>query len=101
MPGSEPRILAAAWEDLSAIADAHVRLAVPASARKVTDRLLDSIDLLSDMPELAPLHQDPVLSSKGCRKLMVSPYVVIYRVIDGVPTVYRVFHGGSDFGARL
>ena len=92
-----PRILPSAVEDLSAIADHHLRRVGPASARSVTDAILDSIALLGDQPSLGPLYHDEVLQSRGYRKLVCGRYVCVYRVVGGTPVVYRIFHGSRDY----
>lgn len=100
----KPVILASAWEDIEDIAEYHLRRVGPQSAAKVTDSLLDTIELLETMPFLGPVHDDPVLQLMGFRKLLCRPYVCIYRIIDNIPTVYDVFHERrdypSDFGSR-
>ena len=96
-----PRILASALEDISAIADYHLRQVGPSSAEAVTDKLLDSIALLGATPYLGPLHHDRVLQSMGYRKLVCGRYVCVYRLVDDVPTVYRVFHESRDYPASL
>ena len=92
MPAS--KVLASAWDDIAAIADYHLRASGADSAQRVTERLLDGIDLLATMPLLGPIHHDPVLAGMGYRKLILGKYLVVYRVVDGTPTVYRVFYGG-------
>ena len=96
-----PRILAAALEDISSIADYHLRRVGPQAAEAVTDRLLDTIALLDTAPCLGPLHHDPVLQSMGYRKLVCGRYVCVYRLVDGVPMVYRVFHESRNYSAAL
>lgn len=95
------RILQAAWEDISNIADYHLREVGPNSAERITNKLLDAIALLSSNAYLGPLHNDSVLQQRGFRKLVAGKYVCVYRVDEGVPTVYRVFWGGSDYPASL
>ena len=97
----EPRILSSAVEDISQIADHRLRHVGPNSAEAVTDKLLDTIALLGDAPFLGPLHHDPVLQSMGFRKLVCGQYVCVYRIVDDVPTVYRVFHESQNYPAWL
>lgn len=92
-----PRILAAAYEDILNIADYRMRTVGPQSAQAITDKLLDTIDLLETTPLLGPLHHDPVLQNMGFRKLICGSYVCIYRMLDEVPTVYRVFHESQSY----
>lgn len=91
-----PRLLSSAWEDLSDIADYQISYAGPDAAEAVTDGVLDTIALLETMPLLGPLHHDPVLQVQGYRKLLCGQYVCVYRVLDGVPTVYRIFYSRRD-----
>lgn len=39
-----------AWAEISRIADMHLSLVGPASAKKITDQLLDDIELLASQP---------------------------------------------------
>ena len=96
-----PRILSSAVDDISQIADHHLRCVGPNSAETVTDRILDAIALLGDAPFLGPLHHDPVLQSMGYRKLVCSQYICVYRIVDDVPVVYRVFHESQNYPAWL
>ena len=92
-----PVLLATAWEDISRIADYHLRAVGPCSAEDITDKILDTIDLLVEMPYLGPLHQDPILCAAGFRKLLCGSYVCIYRIIGDIPTVYDIFHGSQNY----
>lgn len=96
-----PVILSTAWEDIDGIAESHLRTVGPRSAEAITDAILDAIDLLESMPYLGPLHQDPTLQRLGFRKLLVKKYVCVYRLVDGVPTVYDVFHQTWDYPAEV
>lgn len=96
-----PRILEAAWEDIAQIAEAHLVRAGSSSATRTTDKILDAIALLESMPYLGPLHQDDRLAAMGYRKLIVMSYVVVYRLVEETPTVYRVFYGGSNYAPQI
>lgn len=92
-----PRILPAAYEDILNIADHRIREVGPNSAEAITNRLLDTIDLLEETPLIGPLHHDPALQSMGYRKLLCGQYVCIYRIVDNIPIVYRVFHESQNY----
>lgn len=92
-----PKILPAAYEDILNIADYRMREVGPNSAEEITNRLLDTIDLLEEIPLIGPLHHDPALQSMGYRKLLCGQYVCIYRIVDGTPFVYRVFHESQNY----
>ena len=55
------RIPPAAYEDILNIADHRIREVGPNSAEAITNRLLDTIDLLEETPLIGPLHHDPAL----------------------------------------
>lgn len=96
-----PVILSTAWEDIATIAEQLLQTVGPRSAESTTDAILNAIELLENMPFMGPLHHDEVLQRLGFRKLLVKRYVCVYRIIDGVPTVYDVFWQSQDYAARL
>ena len=101
MSGREPRILQSAWEDLAEIADYLVRVSGERVAEETTDEILDTIELLAPTPLLGSLHHDPVLQRLGYRKLICGRYICVYRMVDDVPVVYRVFHERQNYAWRL
>ena len=101
MPGREPRILQSAWDDLAEIADYLVRVSGEQTAEETTDAILDTIELLGATPFLGPLHHDRVLQRLEYRKLVCGKYVCVYRIVDDIPVVYRVFHGRQNYAWRL
>lgn len=101
MPSREPRILQSAWDDLAEIADYLVRVSGERTAEDTTDAILDTIELLGATPFLGPLHHDRVLQQLGYRKLVCGKYVCVYRIVDDIPVVYRVFHGRQNYAWRL
>ena len=101
MSGREPRILQSAWNDLAEIADYLMRASGERIAEETTDAILDTIELLGATPFLGPLHHDRVLQQLGYRKLVCGKYVCVYRIVDDIPVVYRVFHGRQHYAWRL
>ncbi len=91
------RILAPALHDIDKIADYHLLAVGPASAEKITDRLLDSMEKLSEYPLMGTEHTDPVLQKDGYRKLICGDYICIYRLIEDTVFIYRVVHGATDY----
>lgn len=94
------RILQSAWEDLSSIADYHIREVGPLSAERITNEILNTFQLLATNPYLGPLQHDAVLQRRGFRKLLCGRYVCVYRVDEDVPTVYHIFHASSNYPSR-
>jgi toxin ParE1/3/4 len=97
MPEVKVEILTPAFNDIKVIADHHLLAVGPISAEKITTKLLDSIEKLSEYPLMGTQHSDPVLSKKGYRKLVCGEYICIYRLIDDTVYVYRVVHGTTDY----
>ena len=100
--GSKLFYLAAAREDILNIARFHLEKVGPVSARKITEEIERKILKLVDFPILGPSHPDEVLASHGYRKLIVStPYVCIYRAINGCVYIYRIVNGATDYPKLL
>ena len=63
-------ILLAAWQDIDRISDVYLRLAGAASAKKITDALLDTLARLGDFPYMGAQHPDPELARREFRKVL-------------------------------
>ena len=101
MPEYKVEILLAAWQDIDRISDYHLRMVGAASAEKITDQILDTLDKLSYFPYMGAQHPDPVLSKKEFRKVICGMYVCVYKVIDKHVYVYRVVNGKTDYPSLL
>jgi toxin ParE1/3/4 len=66
----------------------------PAKARSVAMTIFDSIDSLASLPLKGPAGRKP-----GTRELSLPglPFVVIYRVRDGVVEIARILHGAQKW----
>ena len=69
----------------------------PASAAKITDAILDTVEALGNYPYMGTLHPDPVLANKDYRKVLCGKYVCVYRVVEPDVFVYRIVHGATDY----
>lgn len=94
-------ILALALQDIEKIADYHLQMVGPKSAQRITDKLLDSIEKLSDYPLSGAEHPDEFLQKKGFRKLVYGEYVCVYKLISETVFVYRVVHGSTEYSKLL
>lgn len=101
MHRAKVEILTPALNDIDRIADYHLVAVGPASARKITDRLLDCIEKLSEYPLMGTEHSDSVLQKQGYRKLVCGEYICVYRLIDDAVNVYRIVHGTTDYPKLL
>ena len=102
MPKCHVEFLDAAWRDIGKIVDFHLERAGVESARRITDKILDGIERLTEFPLMGPLHPDPELSILGYRKLVLTKtYVAVYRVIGDVVYIYRIVNGATDYPKLL
>lgn len=91
-----------ALEDIEEIVKFHINEVGPASARKIYSDMRHTLRLLADFPLMGQTHPDPVLAQAGFRKLVLTrTYVAVYRIIDGVVTIYRVVNGRMDYPRLL
>ena len=83
-----------ALEDMEEIVKFHINEVGPASARKIYADMRHKLGRLADFPLMGQTHPDSVLAQSGYRKLVLTrTYVAVYRIIDGVVTIYRVVNG--------
>ena len=79
-------ILESAQRELEAIAELHMNLVGPNSARKITDRILDSLSRLERFPLSGSLPRDAELLN-----------ICVYRLIVDTVFVYHIVHGASNY----
>ena len=91
-----------ALEDMEEIVKFHISEVGSASARKIYADMRRKLGLLAELPLVGHTHPDPVLAQAGYRKLVLTrTYVAVYRIIDGVVTIYRVVNGRTDYPRLL
>lgn len=91
-----------AVDDLDAIFD-YICLDNPDAARNMLAKFKTSIEKLSTVPyHGAALRTDsPLLISAGYRYIVVSPYLVFYRVVDNEVRIGRILHSRQDWLSLL
>ena len=91
-----------AVDDLDAIFD-FICLDDPEQARKILQAFKSSISRLASAPFLgAALRTDsPLLVFAGYRYIVVSPYLVFYRVVEGEVRIGRILHSRQDWLSLL
>ena len=94
-------ILLAAWQDIEKIADFYLRMVGAASAEKITDKILDTLEKLGDFPYMGAQHSDPELARLEYRKVICDDYVCIYKIIENRVYVYRILNGKTDYPRLL
>ena len=91
-----------ALEVMEEIVKFHISEVGSASAREIYADMRRKFGLLADFPLMGQTHPDPVLAQAGYRKLVLTrTCVAVYRIIDGVVTIYRVVNGRADYPRLL
>lgn len=90
-------ILSPAQNELEEIAQVHLVLVGPSSARKITDRIYDALELLRNTPHMGVSCKDKPLKLQGYRMLVCGNYLCIYRLIENTVFVYHIADGRADY----
>lgn len=90
-------ILEPAQRELEEIAKLHLNLVGPASARKITDLILDELARLEKFPMSGHIPQDKELRVGGYRYVIAGKYICVYRVLAESVFVYHIAHGASNY----
>ena len=72
-------ILPPAQGELEEIAQVHMALSGPSSARKITDQIFDALEQLTRFPLSGPPIRDEQLRSAGYRTILAGKYLIVYR----------------------
>lgn len=90
-------ILEPAQRELEAIAELHLRLVGPNSARNITNLIYDTLERLEMFPLSGHIPQDKELRNVGYRYVIAGKYICIYREIHDTVYVYHIAHGASNY----
>ncbi len=87
-----------AVDDMDAIFD-YIVLENQDAARKMLSEFAKGIEGLAESPYIgAAIRTDePVMITAGYRYLVVSPYLIFYRVVDGEVRIGRILHSRQDW----
>lgn len=86
-----------AWAEISRIADKHLTLVGPASAKKITDQLLNDIEMLASQPYMGMECQEYLLMSEHYRRLVSGVYLCFYRIIGNTVCIYHIVDGRTNY----
>jgi len=93
-----------AYRDLDGIFD-HIAdvLLEPVIAQNQTDRIMDAVDSLDNMPLRHRLYEHDPWRSRGWRIMPVDNYLVFYLPVEAERTVFimRIMHGSRNIVAHL
>ena len=80
-----------------------INLSVPETAKQQTDKIMNIIKGLDEMPLRYKLYQNEPWHSKGLRVFPVDNYLVFYMVVEEEETVaiVRIMYGGRDIELQL
>ena len=90
-------ILEPAQRELEEIARVHLNLVGPNSARKITDRILNTLARLEQFPLSGVMPQDKDLRNSGYRYVIAGNYICVYRLLADTVYVYHIAHGASNY----
>lgn len=90
-------ILAPAWRELDEIASYHLMMVGKISAKKITDRILGSLERLEEFPLSCPYVPDVELKNQGYRMLICDKYVCVYQLIGDTVYIYHIAHGATEY----
>ena len=69
----------------------------PNSALAMTDKIIDKINTLAELPLIGKIVQDSELAKQEYRMLVIESYIAFYKLINDEVVVYRVLHGMRDY----
>lgn len=91
-------ILPAAQSDINALfLYIEQDLQNPIAARNVATKILLRIQMLANFPELGPNLANIHPALVGYRYLIVSNYIVIYKVVDQEVRIIRTLYARADY----
>ena len=90
-------ILEPAQRELEEIAQIHLTLVGPESARKITNEILDTLSRLERFPLSGHIPADKELRSGRHRYVIAGKYICVYRLIAQTVFVYHIAHGASNY----
>lgn len=86
-----------AWDELDAISDKHLLLSGEKSARRITDKILDTLDLLETSPFMGTECKERPFEGEGYRRLICGNYLCFYKVVEDTIYVYHIVDGRTDY----
>ena len=90
-------ILEPVQRELEEIAQLHMNLVGPSSARNITDLILDTLSRLEMFPLSGHIPRDKELRNGGYRYVIAGKYICVYRLIAETVYVYHIAHGASNY----
>ncbi len=97
MPKYKVTLLQTAWRELDEIADIHMQLAGLKSAQKITNKILDKLEMLSEQPYMGSVPKYQFLEEQRFRVLICENYLCFYKIGADVVEIYHIADGRRDY----
>ena len=94
-------ILSPAQAELEEIAQVHMALSGPNSARNITDGIYHAMEQLTRFPLSGPSIPDDELIFAGYRYILASKYLIVYRLLGDTVVIYHIVHGATNYPKLL
>jgi plasmid stabilization system protein ParE len=89
-------VLQPALDDLEEIV-LYIAKDSKASALKMHDKIVDSVNRLETFPKLGTLVPDRKMSESGLRFFVIDKYLLFYKIYDGEINILRILRGARDY----
>ena len=90
-------ILPTAWEDLKRIEDYYLIQFDVQTALKVSNHILDVVEMLETFPDTGSLTPDAWLNEQGYRMVICKKQVIIYRTINKSVYIYHIADTQTEY----
>lgn len=90
-----------AQNDLRDIATYYKFKVGPNSARKITDAILDKIQMLCDFPEMGAKPKVQQIADSGYRFIVVKEYLCFYTIFEHTVFIHHIIHRSANYIKRI
>jgi toxin ParE1/3/4 len=77
------------------------QLGNPSAAGNFLDKVEESYKNLKSNPLIYPISNNEKLAGEGFRKAIINNYILMFKILDDVVVVYRIFYSGRDYEKLL
>lgn len=93
--------LPSAKDELKEIANMHLNLVGPDSAEKITNKLLNSIELLLSNPYMGYKVKNAYMAKQGFRIIICGKYMCFYKISKNLIEIYHITDGRRNYFNKL
>lgn len=90
-------ILPTAWDDLKRIEDWYLLQFDAETALKISDHILDAIEVLEKFPDIGSVTPDEWLNLQGYRMLICGKHVAVYRQLNNIVYIYHIADAQTEY----